>query len=76
MRDAARLRDIGRPLAIVQAARDEFGSPDEIREAVAGSAGPRRVAVVKGTTHLFPGALPALQREAEAAVSWALEEAG
>lgn len=75
MRHAARLRDIERPLAIVQAAGDEFASPDEIREAVAGSAGPRRVSVVKGTTHLFAGALPALQREAEAAVSWALGEA-
>jgi alpha/beta superfamily hydrolase len=74
MRDAARLREIGRPVAIVQAAGDELASPDEIREAVAGSAGPRRVAVVPGATHLFGEDLAGLQREAEAGVAWVLGE--
>jgi alpha/beta superfamily hydrolase len=75
LRDAARLREIARPVAIVQAERDEFGSPDEVREAVAGSAGPRRIAVVSGATHLFGEDLAALQREAEAGLGWILGEA-
>ncbi len=72
LRDAARLREIARPVAIVQAAEDVFASPDELRAAIAGSAGPRRLAVVAGTSHLFDEDLDALQREAEAALDWLL----
>jgi alpha/beta superfamily hydrolase len=72
VRDVDRVRAVAKPLAVVQAERDAFGTPDEVREALAGSAGPRRVAEVKGATHLFVEDLAGLQREAEAALAWAL----
>jgi uncharacterized protein len=72
LRDAARVRDVDRPVAIVQASGDAFASPDEVREAIAGSRGPRRVTVVEGATHLFTEDLDGLQREAEAAFAWLL----
>jgi alpha/beta superfamily hydrolase len=73
LRDAARLREIERPVAVVQAEVDELSSPEEVRESLAGSAGPRRVAVVAGASHLFGEDLPALQREAEVSLDWILE---
>ncbi len=72
LRDAARLRELERPVAVVQADGDQFGAPDEVRAALDGSRGPRRLAVVPGATHLFGEALPVLQREAEAALAWLL----
>lgn len=74
LRDAARVRDVERPVAIVQASGDAFASPDEVRKALAGSRGARRVTVVEGATHLFTEDLDALQREAEAALAWLLAE--
>jgi uncharacterized protein len=74
LRDVARIRDLERPVAIVQAAGDEFASPDEVRQAIAGSRGPRRLAAVPGATHLFAEDLDALQREAEAGFGWILAE--
>jgi uncharacterized protein len=76
VRDAADVRAIAKPLAVIQAAGDAFGAPAEVRAALAGSAGPRRLATVPGATHLFTEALPALQREAEAALAWLLAEVG
>lgn len=72
LRDAARIREVERPVAIVQASGDGFASPDEIRAAIAGSYGPRRIAVVEGATHLFTEDLDALEREADAALRWLL----
>jgi alpha/beta superfamily hydrolase len=69
-RETGRLRDVEKPVAIVQAADDDLGPPPEIEAALAGSRGPRRFAVVRGCTHLFVEDLAALQREAEAAVGW------
>ena len=60
------------PVAVVQAEGDEFATPAEVREAVAGSAGPRRVTGVPAVTHLFDEDLPALEREAALALSWIL----
>jgi len=74
-RDPAEVRGIERPVAVIQAERDEFGAPDEVARALAGSRGPRRLAVVRGATHLFTEALPTLQREAEAALEWILSGA-
>jgi len=71
-RDSGRVREVERPLAIVQAERDEFGTPDEVRAALVGSRGPRRLVAVPGATHLFLEHLPALQREAEGAIGWVL----
>jgi alpha/beta superfamily hydrolase len=70
VRDAARVREVEKPLAIVQAALDEFGSPAEVQAAIEGSRGPRRLAIVPRATHLLVEDLPALQREAEAALDW------
>jgi hypothetical protein len=69
-RRTGRIRDVEKPVAIVQAAGDALGPPAEIEEAVRGSRGPRRLATVPGATHLFVEDLPGLQREAEAAVDW------
>jgi alpha/beta superfamily hydrolase len=71
-RESGQVREIEKPVAIVQAEEDEFGTPAEVEAAVAGSRGPRRVVAVPGATHLFGEDLPALQREAEAAIDWLL----
>ena len=75
-RDLAPLRDLALPVAVVQAAGDQFGSPARVRAALEGSAGPRRVAEVRHATHLFTEALDDLQLEVEAAAGWLLDAAG
>jgi len=75
VRDAADVRAIEKPLAVIQAEADEFGAPAEVEAALAGSRGPRRLAVVQGATHLFTGALEPLQQAAEAALGWLTPEA-
>jgi alpha/beta superfamily hydrolase len=63
---------LGRPLAVVQASDDEFGSPDEILT-VLDRARPRgKLYVVEGTTHLFPKRA----RAAAARVGQAVREMG
>ncbi len=69
-RRTGRIRDLAKPVAIVQAGADALGPPAELEEAIAGSRAPRRLAIVPGATHLFVEDLPALQREAEAAIDW------
>jgi alpha/beta superfamily hydrolase len=69
-RDSGRVREVEKPIAIVQAERDEFGTPEEVEAALRGSRGPRRLAAVRGATHLFTEDLPALEREARAAIGW------
>jgi uncharacterized protein len=69
-RQTGRIRDVAKPLAIVQAAQDQLGPLPEIEECLAGSRGPRRLTVVRGATHLFVEDLPGLQREAETALDW------
>ncbi len=68
--DAA--RTCPKPVAVVQAERDEFGSPAEVEKALRGAAGPRRVATVERASHLFTEALPSLEAEAVAALEWLL----
>jgi alpha/beta superfamily hydrolase len=72
VRDTAPVRASARPIAIVQAQDDEFGTPEEVRAVVARSVGPRRIVAVPGATHLFGEDLAALQREAERAIEWLL----
>jgi alpha/beta superfamily hydrolase len=74
-RELTPLRALGLPVAVVQAEHDQFGSPDQVRAALAGSSGPRRVAEVKRATHLFTEALDDLQLEAESAAGWLLDTA-
>lgn len=71
-RESDRVREVAKPVAIVQAESDQFGTPAEVEAAIAGSAGPRRLAVVKGATHLFEEDLQALRREVEASIDWLL----
>jgi alpha/beta superfamily hydrolase len=68
-------RQCEKPVAVVQAERDEFGAPEEVGHALAGSAAARRLGVVKGATHLFTEDLAGLEREAAAALSWLLGDA-
>lgn len=75
LRRPERVRGVPHPLAVVQAQGDEFGTPAEVRELLAGSAGPRRLAAVPGATHLFAEDLEGLEREAGAAFAWVLAEA-
>lgn len=63
-------RTCPKPVAVVQAAADEFGAVEAVERALAGASGPRRLWVVPGATHLFTQALDALEREAESAMQW------
>jgi uncharacterized protein len=73
-RETGRLREVEKPIAIVQAEHDQFASPDEIDDALQCSRGPRRVSVLRGATHLCVEDLPGLQREVDAALAWLLPE--
>jgi alpha/beta superfamily hydrolase len=70
MFDYGALASCSKPKAIVQAAQDEYGGRDEIEAAVRGMNDPKRLWVVDGATHLFPGQLDAFERAAEEAVGW------
>ncbi len=72
--DAA--RSCPKPLAVIQAEHDQFGTPEEIGRAVDGAAGPRWLVSVPGASHLFAEALPAFEREATAALAWLTGEPG
>jgi alpha/beta superfamily hydrolase len=72
-RDLSPLLDWPGPAAVIQAAGDQFGSPAEVRSALAGSAGPRRVVEVPGATHLFLEDLDALEWEVKVACGWLLD---
>jgi uncharacterized protein len=65
-------RSCPKPVAVIQAESDEFGTPDAVERALAGATSPRRLATVKGATHLFTEDLAALEREASAAAAWLL----
>jgi alpha/beta superfamily hydrolase len=71
-RDLGPLRATPRPIAVIQAADDQFGAPPEVEAALFGSAGPRRLAVVASATHLFTEALDELEAAARDAVAWVL----
>ena len=51
----APLAALARPLAVVQAESDEFGSLDAVRRVLGQVRPPGDLHVVAGTTHLFPG---------------------
>jgi alpha/beta superfamily hydrolase len=67
------VRGCPKRVAVVQAERDEFGSPEEVGAFLEGPADRRRLAVLPGATHLFLEDLPGLQREATAAFGWLAE---
>ena len=64
----------GKPVAVVQADRDQLGSLDDVRALLAGASAPRRLWVVEGATHLFAEDLDGLQRQAESGLSWLREQ--
>jgi len=70
MFDYGFLASCDKPKAIVQAAQDEYGGREEIEAAVSGMSEPKRLWVVEGASHLFPGQLDAFERAAEDAVAW------
>lgn len=76
VRDPGVVTAITKPVAVVQAAGDAFGSPADVRTALAGSRGPRRITEVEGATHLFTEDLGGCEDEAVGAVRWVLGEAG
>jgi len=60
----------GKPLAVIQGANDEYGDRADIEGLVAKLAEPKRLAIVEGATHLFPGKLDELERAAGDAITW------
>jgi alpha/beta superfamily hydrolase len=60
----------GLPLAVVQAADDEYGDRAEIEAFMAALAEPKRLWIVEGATHLFPSKLDELERAAGEAIAW------
>jgi len=70
MFDYGFLTSCGKPKAIVQASQDEYGGRDEIEAAVGAMNEPKRLWIVDGATHLFPGHLDAFERAADEAVAY------
>jgi len=60
----------GRPLAIVQADQDEYGDRAEIEAFTARLDQPKRLWIVDGATHLFPGKLDELEAAVTDALAW------
>ena len=60
----------GRPLAVIQGANDEYGGREEIEALLARLDEPKRLSIVEGATHLFPGKLDELERAAGEAIDW------
>ena len=70
MFDYGFLSACAKPKAIIQAAQDEYGGRDEIEAAVDAMSEPKRLWIVDGATHLFPGQLDPFERAAEEAVAY------
>ncbi len=66
-------RHCPKPLAVVQAERDQLGSLADVKALLSGGAAPRQLWVVDGASHLFSEDLDALQRQAESGLCWLLE---
>lgn len=62
----------GKPLAIVQAANDEYGAASDIEDLVRQVPEPRRLWIVDDATHLFPGRLEPLEIAVHEAIRWLL----
>jgi alpha/beta superfamily hydrolase len=60
----------GKPLAVVQAAHDEYGGHGEIESFVSHLPEPKRLWVVEDATHLFPGKLDAVEAAMGEAIDW------
>jgi alpha/beta superfamily hydrolase len=60
----------GKPLAVIQGANDEYGDRADIEALAAKLAEPKRLWIVEGASHLFPGKLDELERAAGEAIDW------
>jgi alpha/beta superfamily hydrolase len=70
MFDYGFLASSSKPKAIIQASEDEYGARDAIEAAVRGMAEPKRLWIVEGATHLFPGQLDPFEAAAREAVAY------
>ena len=70
MFDYGFLGGCSKPKAIIQAANDEYGARTEIETAVGTMAEPKRLWIVEGATHLFPGQLDPFESAAREAVAY------
>jgi fermentation-respiration switch protein FrsA (DUF1100 family) len=64
----------GIPLAVVQAADDEYGGKNEIEAFVGRVPEPKRLWIVEQATHLFPGKLDELETAVGEAIDWLSSE--
>jgi uncharacterized protein len=70
MFDYGFLSSSAKPKAIIQASEDEYGARDAIEVAVRAMAEPKRLWIVDGATHLFPGHLDPFEAAARQAVDY------
>jgi alpha/beta superfamily hydrolase len=70
MLDFAFLETCAKPKAFIQAAEDELGPRTAIEPLVARLPEPKRLWLVAGATHLFPGHLDPLEKAAQEAVAY------
>ena len=70
MFDYGFLASCPKPKAIVQASHDEYAGRDKIEAAVRAMSEPKRLWIVEGASHLFPGHLDAFERAAGEAVAY------
>jgi alpha/beta superfamily hydrolase len=66
---SAEVRALGRPFAVVQGTRDEFGDPEQVRATIEGAEPAPELFTIEGADHLFTGRAG----EAAAAVVFAAE---
>lgn len=62
MYDYSYLADTGKPVLVVQGEYDEFGSPQEVRDAMEGLGNHITVREIPGSGHLFQGHFDALKQ--------------
>jgi alpha/beta superfamily hydrolase len=70
MFDYGFLASSAKPKAIIQASEDEYGAREAIEAAVAEMGEPKRLWIVDGATHLFPGRLDPFEAAAREAVDY------
>ena len=70
MFDHRRLASCTKPKAFIQGSEDEFGARAAIEAAVGEMPEPKRLWIVEGASHLYPGHLEAFEAAAREAVAW------
>ncbi len=64
------LERCSKPMAFIQGERDEYADAEAVRALAQKLRAPRRLVVVEGASHLFPGRFPALEEAIAEAVGW------